>query len=269
MTTIRNDVFTKSRQIELSGLRQHRKSWDDLYLSEREALQYCLPAVTSVIDVGCMTGGHFDLFDKRSKKYLGLDIDERAIEIARKNHPRGEFLVGDFMAPDCLLPPADLALSFNVFDHMEDWKLALRQLRRATNRYILINPLMTFDRPTCTDRDLSWIYYGGGTERLLWAIHNPHEVYAYCATEDIQAVRVMVWCYPKYHRDNYHLSAGSVHPIPIGRLFVGSILIEVVPEYSMLATRKRPRMIMCTYDRGWHRHGDDALKPHYGAQVEV
>ena len=56
-----------------------------------------------VLDLGCGTGRYAELFKNRDIKYIGADIAEEQIKIAKRKHPEAEFKVIDplnFSFPD-------------------------------------------------------------------------------------------------------------------------------------------------------------------------
>jgi ubiquinone/menaquinone biosynthesis C-methylase UbiE len=92
-----------------------------------------LPASDGVelLDVGCGTGASFQIYRRRAKRYVGLDLSDRAIELARKKAPEREWLVGDA----CRLPFADgtfdvVAFS-SVLHHIPDFSRAVTEATRV------------------------------------------------------------------------------------------------------------------------------------------
>jgi len=54
------------------------------------------PVESSVIaDIGCGTGHHVDMLRNKNLNIIGIDKSPSMIEIAKKNYPGGNFLVGD------------------------------------------------------------------------------------------------------------------------------------------------------------------------------
>lgn len=117
----KDDIFISSPQIEVYERKKNRQSLDDFYVSERVTLEMVLPIVSTMADIGCLNGDTFAAINSKWKvDYLGVDIDERAIEIATRRFPEARFVVGDFMDKGFMEPPRDLVLALNLFDHFEN-----------------------------------------------------------------------------------------------------------------------------------------------------
>jgi 2-polyprenyl-3-methyl-5-hydroxy-6-metoxy-1,4-benzoquinol methylase len=216
---------------------------DQIYDSERVTLQKILPHVKTVTDVGCLFG---DLYSAMREdydiSYRGLDIDEEAIVIAGKRYPDANFYSCDILNNCPNIPKSDLVISFNLFDHYEDWKKVLRAYRMLSNRYINFSTHMRLSGSTVLDKDLSYMYYNG-KDRLLWAAHNIWELTAYCATEEIAATSIYIYCYNKFRKgvdNNFHIAKKSMMPMDPNKILVGNIIIEHDEENSMKEKKKRP-----------------------------
>jgi SAM-dependent methyltransferase len=85
-----------------------------------------------LLDVGCGAGASLQVYRHRAKRYVGLDLSSKAIEIAQRKAPEHEWLVGDA----CRLPFADecfdcVAFS-NVLHHIPEFPRALAEAFRVT-----------------------------------------------------------------------------------------------------------------------------------------
>lgn len=93
----------------------------------------------SVLDVACGYGFYSQLFPRN---YTGIDIDSKAVDIARKKYPNACFEVMD--ASKLEFPDEHFVLSFSVisFHHLnnEDVTKAFNEMVRVTKKggYILI-----------------------------------------------------------------------------------------------------------------------------------
>lgn len=256
----KSDIFIKSNQIANYDKKDNRQDLSNFYISERITLEKVLPHVKSVTDIGCLNG---DVFGAIWKKYdvscLGIDVDEEAINIAKKQHPKAKFVVGDFMDESFVQEKSELVVALNLFDHFEDWKKALRNLRRFSSKYINFSTLMRYSGNTLVDPDTSYIYYGNAEKRLLWIVHNIFELASYCGTEDIKATNIFVYCYHKYNKmafNNLERAAIVSHPLPLDEILVGNVIIEFDEDNYMAKSRMRPDLQIVldgkiVYDSPW------------------
>lgn len=74
--------------------------------------------VGRVLDLGCGPGTNARHF--RGADYLGVDLNPRYIEAARRRHPEGEFRVGDAAALDLPGRTFDLVLVNSLLHHLDD-----------------------------------------------------------------------------------------------------------------------------------------------------
>jgi SAM-dependent methyltransferase len=90
-------------------------------------------AGAAVLDVGCNTGYGTLGFLGTARRIVGVDVSERAIEVARAAAPDGrpEFLVIDGITLPFDDDTFDLVVSFQVIEHIEDPVPYLREIRRV------------------------------------------------------------------------------------------------------------------------------------------
>src|SRR3990167_6358584 len=165
------DVFTKSAQINVYDKKENRKTLDSFYISERETLEMVLPRIKTITDIGCLNGETYEAIKKKHDhiSYLGIDLDAKALDIAKKCYPDANFVCGDFMNEEFEQPKSDLVLALNLFDHFSDWKSALRNLKRFSSKYVNFSTLMRLSGSTVVDPDLAYLYYAASGRRILWA----------------------------------------------------------------------------------------------------
>lgn len=249
----KNQIFIDSNQVDMYEDKPNRKTFDDFYLSERQTLKRILPYCSSVLDIGSLNGDTLDAIAQRYPvKCTGIDIDMSAVARARVKHPKYNFELADFLDPEAQIPAADLVIAFNLFDHFEDWTVALRALCRPSNRFVNFSTLFRIDGPSLVDANTSFIYYARNTKRILWAVHNIYELCAYCATENICATSIYVYCYQKYNASrfkNSHLAQHSVHGMPMENILVGNIVLEIDREKAMERTAVRPDLTIIIDDK--------------------
>lgn len=87
----------------------------------------------TVLDLGCGLGNLAPLF--KSKGYLGVDIDEKSIEIAKQNYPIYTFKVGD-ITTFSINRNFDLVVAIGVFHHINDKQMdmGLNVIKKHLNK---------------------------------------------------------------------------------------------------------------------------------------
>ena len=93
-----------------------------------------LAAGLDVLDAGCGTGyGTEILADAGATRVVGIDVSEAAITEAKSNSSRqtSEFLLGDLHSLPFADASFDLAVCFEVIEHVENQQLAIAELRRV------------------------------------------------------------------------------------------------------------------------------------------
>ncbi len=103
-------------------------------LANRLVEQYALPRLDTrpkedlvIVDVGCSIGTFAIEFAKQGYKSYGIDFDESAIEIATQlateEGVAPEFVCGDVSNWGTEFPPIDIAVCFDIFEHLHDDEL--------------------------------------------------------------------------------------------------------------------------------------------------
>ena len=81
----------------------------------------------TVVDVGCSIGTFAIEFSKAGYNCYGIDFDENAIKIARQlgreENVNPEFFIGDVSKWKTVFPPIDIAVCFDIFEHLQDDEL--------------------------------------------------------------------------------------------------------------------------------------------------
>ncbi len=81
----------------------------------------------NLLDMGCGEGTRVAYVADKNTNIFGIDISAKAIELARKNYPKYNFLVGDLEKlpfPDVKF---DLVYSAFVFEHLEDPEKVIKE----------------------------------------------------------------------------------------------------------------------------------------------
>lgn len=81
----------------------------------------------TVVDVGCSIGTFAIEFAKRGFTTYGIDFDSFALEVAerlsREENVEPNFVCGDIATWDVDFPPIDVAICFDIFEHLHDDEL--------------------------------------------------------------------------------------------------------------------------------------------------
>ena len=98
----------------------------------------------TVLDVGC--GNGFLAYDvaKKAKRVVGIDINKKNIEFAKKHYKRGnlEFIVGDATKYQ-FNESFDVIILSNVLEHIENRVEFLKKLRNVAPKFLIRVPLIT------------------------------------------------------------------------------------------------------------------------------
>lgn len=88
----------------------------------------------SVLDVGCGNGRLLELLERKHINYLGIDISEKLIDLARKKYPQNDFLVADNLNlpfPDDKFDKVFSVAVLHTIPSEELRKKALSELKRV------------------------------------------------------------------------------------------------------------------------------------------
>lgn len=124
----------KLSDIEFRAMNTWWRSWGHKYvelpLFRRLGLEV---ANKDVLEIGCGNGygGHL-LNQLGPKSYVGLDVMEEQIEIARRKYPKYRFIVQD--AADLGQFPGesrDVVIIFGVLHHIPEWRKVIDEIARV------------------------------------------------------------------------------------------------------------------------------------------
>jgi ubiquinone/menaquinone biosynthesis C-methylase UbiE len=93
-----------------------------------------------VLEVGCGTGLVYEQLVPQvvaPPRYTGVDVSARMLEIARRTHPAGRFLLGDGYGLPFDDGAFDVAVSFEVLGHVPEVAPFVRELVRVSRRTAL------------------------------------------------------------------------------------------------------------------------------------
>jgi len=97
--------------------------------------------VNSILDVGCGTAPVYDLIKKNeaySFEYKGVDFSEGMISSCKYNFPEGNFQVEDMRHLDEEDNSWDCVLLMHALDHVDDYKVSIKEATRVAKKYVVI-----------------------------------------------------------------------------------------------------------------------------------
>lgn len=97
-------------------------------------LKSFLPQEGLVADLGCGTGLLLELHPLPTSRYLGVDLSEGMLRLARRKHPGHRFAAGDMHGPIAALPDGSAAAVVSLFGSPSYCELA--PLRREVERVL-------------------------------------------------------------------------------------------------------------------------------------
>jgi len=128
----------------------------------------------SIIDIACGTGEYSQITDA---KYLGIDLNKKYIETARKVYTGKEFLCADANTAKIVGGSYDVALLIDATHHLSDQEntTLLRNLNRVASQYVIICDPIKQKRWNLTGRLLTYLDRGQfirSEENLLELVKN-------------------------------------------------------------------------------------------------
>lgn len=112
----------------------------------------------SILEVGCGTGLVYGALKKATTarfKYVGVDVSEAMLGIARKSFSDGDFRIGDVFDLDFEGKSFDLVLCFEVLGHLPEIVTPLAELDRVCKGVLLFTAWKSAWATTITEQVLS------------------------------------------------------------------------------------------------------------------
>ena len=118
---------------------KHRHEVSDLYPSEQVFLPRVLFPGIKVLDVGCASGGFFNIMRtlEPAIDYTGIDIVKPAVDLARRRYPEARFEVTIGMAIPYDEGTFDLVHCTSVLNNEPRYPELWKEMYRVTNRFVL------------------------------------------------------------------------------------------------------------------------------------
>ena len=134
------DSFTNNYEL---GLLDYRKNIIDTILNYKNE---CI----NLLDIACADGWFIDVLRNfgYTKFYMGIDITPNLIERAKIRVPtdRFSFRIGDAMDLDLLDDLFDFVLCAGILMHLPDYKKAIYEACRVSNKYVMFSTYGTYVR---------------------------------------------------------------------------------------------------------------------------
>lgn len=109
-----------SISIDFSSCR--KKPWEEMQI-----FTDLLKKGDRVLDVGCGNGRFYESINSVAE-YVGIDLSEKLIQIAKKKHPDGNFLIADILSAPFSSASFDKVYAIAVFHHIPSERLRQRFL---------------------------------------------------------------------------------------------------------------------------------------------
>ncbi|MEE8301489.1 MAG: class I SAM-dependent methyltransferase [Candidatus Tectomicrobia bacterium] len=129
---------------------EHRHHPDDVYPSERVFLPRVLFPGAKVLDVGCASGGFFNIMRsiEPAIDYTGIDIAEPSINVAREKYPEARFEVTDGLTMPFADGACDLVHCTSVLVIEPRYRALITEMYRVSNRFVLVDIRLLKDART-------------------------------------------------------------------------------------------------------------------------
>lgn len=98
-------------------------------------------SVNSILEVGCGPGHSSERLSRMlgGKKYEASDVDPTLVGYAKERNPTMNITLESIYELNHGDASYDLAMSLEVFEHLEDPESALAELHRVTKRYVILS----------------------------------------------------------------------------------------------------------------------------------
>ena len=123
----------------------YRDKESDLFDSEKYFLKDFLQDSKSILDIGCATGGMYNILKEKKSEinYSGIDVAENLINEAQKKFPKINFLVYDGTQLPYDDSIFDGVISFGTTVHDQDYFTLLSEAYRVTSRKLIFDIRLT------------------------------------------------------------------------------------------------------------------------------
>lgn len=136
----------------------HRNTIGDVYDSEKFFLSRIIRDRQSVLDIGCATGGFYEVFKTYvpTITYTGIDISPEMIRQAKILHPEAMFQVTDGGRLPYGDDSFDMVFSAGALHMTPNWRDVLREGWRVTKKYFLFDVRIKESPPSIENAQVSY-----------------------------------------------------------------------------------------------------------------
>ena len=130
-----------SNQSAIDFYSQNRHEISDLYPSEKVFLPRVLFPGAKVLDVGCASGGFFNIMRSFEPhiEYTGIDLSDTAVELATERYPEAKFMVTTGFRLPFQDNDFDIVHCTSVFNNEPNYQEMLEEMYRVSNRFVLVD----------------------------------------------------------------------------------------------------------------------------------
>ncbi len=127
-------MYMKLSDVEFRAMNTIWRRWGQTYF-ELQLFQHLGLSIKNkdVLEIGCGNGyGAFLLNQLGPKSYIGLDVMEKQIAIARTKYPQYQFLVQDAADLSQFADASkDVVVIFGVLHHIPEWRKVIDEIARV------------------------------------------------------------------------------------------------------------------------------------------
>lgn len=227
-------VYLDASKTETFVKKRWRSTEAELFESERAVLGRVLEDGQTILDVGCASGGLYNILRRRfpNLRYTGIDIDGGCIEAARREYPEATFVAGDLFQGRFPEDHFDVVVSLMTMSMQPDYKRFLQELVRVSRRHVLFDVRLKYEGPTLVDRDVSYFYYHDSGLRNYYVVHNLFELVNFLHTESLHLRQIHVEGAAPADRTSAFL------PFPKTKLIAGMVCLEKYPRSERAAVKR-------------------------------
>lgn len=220
------EIFRKDNNFK--AYIKKRRTLNEFFDSEtRQILPLIKERNISLLDIGCASGGFYEAIRHLGvKKYLGLDVNLKAIQYALKNidieRESAGFIYGDFLKLN-IKEKFDLVNMFEVLFFFKNYKDYIKKMFFCSRGYIHFTNRVKASGRTVLDIKKSHAFrHYMGHQKLLYIVFNLYDFIDYLKKNyNFKELSVYGYRMPKAKAVNYVL------PLDIHDVYATSFLIDL------------------------------------------